>query len=88
MTKHFVNYEVFCFLKKTLHIPLTNSLRNDKLNNVASEKTTLENSLKNISNLLLTESSKPVKLTKSLFDGNVIRVKALLKLRKKVLKSV
>ena len=83
MTKHFVNYEVFCFLKETLKISLTNSLRNDKLDNVASEKTTLENSLKNISNLLLTESSKPVKLTKPLFDGNVIRVKALLKLRKK-----
>ena len=70
-------------MKKTLHISLTNFLRNDKLDNVASEKTTLENSLKNISNLLLTESSKPVKLTKSLFDGNVIQLKALLKFRKK-----
>ena len=76
---------IFAFLapKRILRNPLTNSLRNDKLDNVASEKITLENSLKNISNLLLTESSKPVKLTKSLFDGNVIRVKALLKLRKK-----
>ncbi|RGW15030.1 hypothetical protein DWV91_00005 [Enterococcus asini] len=75
--------EVSIYFEKTSPNPLTNFLRNDKLDNVASEKTTLENSLKNISNLLLTESSKPVKLTKSLFDENVIRVKALLKLRKK-----
>ena len=66
--------------EKTSPNPLTNSLRNDKLDNVASEKTTLENSLKNISSLWLTESSKPAKLTKSLFDGNVVQVKALRKL--------
>ncbi|RGW10368.1 hypothetical protein DWV91_12235 [Enterococcus asini] len=80
----------FCLFsaKKNFTKSLDQFFKNDKLDNVASEKTTLENSLKNISNLLLTESSKPVKLTKSLFGGNVIRVKALLKLRKKVLKSV
>ena len=59
---------------------MTNSLRNGKLDNVASKKTTLENSLKNISSLLLTESSKPVKLTKSLFDGNVFQKKTPKKL--------
>ena len=76
---------IFAFVvpKRILRNLLTDFLRNDKLDNVASEKMTLENSLKNISNLLLTESSKPVKLTKSLLDGNVIQLKALLKFRKK-----
>ena len=74
-------------MKKTYPKPLTNFLRNDKLDNVASEKTTLENSLKNISNCLLTEWSKPAKLTKSLFEKSNFKLKTQKTFWKKELKK-